>query len=99
MNWKDTVRNNEEETRKSVRFMLGAANAQSAFEEYIKSRINAQAEITGPIAEKAGIQKVLDWMKTNSEIEKCDPDTEAYFNTYRWISEEGWQAFLKEVEK
>jgi len=101
MNWEETVRNNEEETRKSIRFLLGAANAQSAFEEYIKSRINAQAKLTWEArqkevdeAEQRGIQKVVDWIKDNNFNLK-GMDNYVDFG----IDSQKWQAFCKRCLK
>lgn len=41
-------------------------------------------------------KEVLKWIVTNSEIEKCDPDTMAYFQDYLRIDLADWQAKLKE---
>lgn len=46
---------------------------------------------------KAAIKEVVGWFKEHSYLEQCDPDTEAYFDAYRWISKEEWQDYLKEL--
>lgn len=45
---------------------------------------------------QAGIKEAVEWIEGHSFLERCDPDTEGYFCTYRWLVEEGWQAQLKE---
>jgi len=62
----------------------------------ITAELEAQAEITWDIAEKAGIQKVVDWIKANKSY-RSDFMTpgEYYFR----IDESQYQAFLKECEK
>ena len=56
----------------------------------------AQAGITGPIAEKAGMQKAIDWVKENGKEIQClfeDRIGEIAIDYAKW------RAFLKEVEK
>jgi len=48
----------------------------------------AQAKITWPIAEKAGIKKVVDWIEQNLK----------QFQGIQYLDEDKWQAFLKEGE-
>ncbi len=43
-------------------------------------------------------KEVIEWIKVHSQIEYCDPDVMAYFNEYRWIDEDEWQAKFKELE-
>jgi len=54
----------------------------------------AQAKLTWPIAEKAGIQKVVDWAK-----EDCPHLHPRYRPQPKRDCELCWQVFLKEVEK
>ena len=56
--------------------------------------LEAQAKITWPIAEKAGVKKVVDWIMANKSF-RSDFMTPGEF--YFRITENDWQAFLKEV--
>ena len=58
--------------------------------------LEAQAKISFPLGKQEGIKKVVEWIKEYSCLEKCDLDTEAYFNAYRWIGDEEWHDQLKE---
>lgn len=72
---KDTVMS-EEETEAMCRF------------GDFRLALQAQAEITWPIAEKAGIQKVVEWLEQHGDL---------HFNfPFANIRREPWQAFLKE---
>jgi len=48
------------------------------------------------VGRQEGRREVVEWIKKYGCIERCDPDTEQYFNTYRWVGEEEWQEQLKE---
>lgn len=45
---------------------------------------------------RAGIREVVEWIKSRSQVEHCDPDVMQYFNEYRWIDEEEWEIKLKD---
>jgi len=58
--------------------------------------LNKQAQITGDIAEKSGMKKVVDWVKANADLERGDRDVGLCFEDYLWFDYHDWQAFLKE---
>ena len=45
---------------------------------------------------ESGREIVVNWIITHSQIEKCDPDTMAYFQDYLWVDCADWKLKLKE---
>lgn len=71
---------------------IDAKNATSNFTDALVDVAWEQAQISF----EAGIKEVVEWVKANSQVECCDPDTMAYFTEYRWVDEANWQSKLKE---
>ena len=86
MNWKDTVIKEKQLNKVTSPYITSDRFGLRT------KMLEAQAEITGPIAEKAGIQKVVDWIQ-REESNCMDCSTPYKFTLW------DWQAFLKEVEK
>jgi len=106
MGYKETVMNRQEAKKHLCSLCSGTRQSGSYFSNECKDdalkcqRITdfirgceAQAEITGPIAEKAGIQKVVEDMTTSLENA---PHNKTMATMWKCIQK--WQAFL-EVEK
>ena len=82
--------------RRDGLMILGASVEQAQEGIISKARQPEAGNYYIEAGRKAGIQEVVDWVKEHSCREKCDPDTEAYFEAYKWVGEEEWQSQLKE---
>ena len=88
MNWKDTVIKEKQLNKVTSPYITSDRFGLRT------KMLEAQAEITGPIAEKAGIQKVVDWGE-----EPCPHWMGRNHNRrMKRLCHYCWQAFL-EVEK
>ena len=90
MNWEDTVMHIED---------LCGNRLPRTYSE-MKMNLDKQAEITWSIAEKAGIQKVVDWIEANKIVRTPFGDINNHAPEIMVIAPHSdWQAFLKEVER
>jgi len=103
MDDKQTEKAFEEEWRVDFREPLPSCAARRAVAQ-------AQAEISFKLGHQQGVEdftecakyiekgrrEVVEWLKEQSQFERCDPDTMAYFCDFRWVDEADWQSKLKE---
>ena len=86
--WEKTVMSVDEiETLLENRF-------DSILTECLHRVAKAQAEITGEIAYKEGIKKVVEWVEDNSLA--CQSNTPCNKDRYQGFHTQLWQAFKKE---
>jgi len=95
--WEETVSKVE---RHSESIWCPHCGEEFGIEDKVQCEREAQAKRTWEIAFKAGEEanrrEVVEWFKKYSQLERCDPDVMSYFNEYRWVDENDWQAKLKE---
>ena len=91
MEAKDTVMSNE-----VIREAIALGENVDAYCGAITGGDKGIAEAQAEISFKAGIKKVVEWVKANANLERGDRDVGLCFEDYLHFDYKAWQSQLKE---